>query len=151
MKYTLFIHSEVLKTIQKEIKACPLKETGGILIGYKADCEIVVTNATGPGPNAKHSFFNFSRDIDYCNSSLEQYFYESNGILTYIGEWHTHPYGRPIPSRQDDKELFSIGRTDTYQNNAPLLVIGRKTKKDLLIGPFLYTNSMRIKIPFSIY
>ena len=39
---------------------------------------------------------------------------KSNGIIQYIGEWHTHPNGRAIPSELDRKafaEFSKLGRT----------------------------------------
>jgi integrative and conjugative element protein (TIGR02256 family) len=151
MEYQLFLNKEVLKVINDEIKKCPIRETGGILIGYKSDNSIVVTNAIGPGPNAKHSFFNFKRDVKYCNEKLLQYFKESKGVLTYLGEWHTHPFGRPIPSQQDDKEMYGITKTEIYQNDTPILIIGRNKKKGLVLGSFIYEKKSRKELPYTLF
>lgn len=151
MKYQLYLKYDVIEFIKTEIMNCPVKETGGILIGYKTDNQFVVTHATGPGPKAKHSLFNFRRDVQYCNEQLLQFFEESDGVLTYLGEWHTHPIGRPIPSWVDDKEMHAISKTEIYQNDLPLLFIIRKTKNDLVVGSFLYENNIRKEIGYTIY
>ena len=34
----------------------------------------------------------------------------SCGIIRYIGEWHTHPYGRAIPSELDKKTFSEFSK-----------------------------------------
>lgn len=35
---------------------------------------------------------------------------KSCGIIRYIGEWHTHPCGRAIPSELDKKTFAEFGK-----------------------------------------
>jgi integrative and conjugative element protein (TIGR02256 family) len=107
-----------------------LLETGGFLIGYKVGQDTVVTHATGPGPKAKHGYFSFERDIKYCNSQLKKLYKETKGSFTYIGEWHTHPFGWLSPSSQDQKQMKDIARTISYRNVEPLLIIGKTNWMD---------------------
>jgi DNA repair protein RadC len=32
---------------------------------------------------------------------------KTGGLLGYVGEWHTHPKGRPVPS---PKDMATVGR-----------------------------------------
>jgi len=141
----IFLSQSTFLTIKKEVSKSKWKETGGILIGYKTVDQIVVTEATGPGPNALHSMFNFQRDVEYCNHVLEQRYTESEGVYGYVGEWHTHPFGKAIPSEQDKEEMIKISETSSYQNNMPILLIVRHSKKKLKVGPYVFQNRKSIK------
>ncbi|WP_078593125.1 Mov34/MPN/PAD-1 family protein [Evansella clarkii] len=151
MSYKIFIHYKVMDSFFNETKLFGLKETGGVLIGYRVGNEFVITDNTGPGPNAKHQLLHFERDVDYCNNKIEEIFEQSNGGLNYLGEWHTHPLGKPVPSPQDNKSMFEISETDSYQNDCPLLIIVRKKRNDISIGTFIYLNSKRKKLDYIIY
>jgi integrative and conjugative element protein (TIGR02256 family) len=149
--YKIFINHKVWDSFLNEAELFRLKETGGVLIGYRVDNEFVITDNTGPGPNAKHELFNFARDIEYCNDKIEEIFEQSNGVLNYLGEWHTHPFGKPIPSLQDNKSMLGISETDSYQNDCPILIIVRKKGNEISIGTFIYQNRKRKKIDYVLY
>jgi integrative and conjugative element protein (TIGR02256 family) len=151
MEYKIFINKRILDSFFNETKLFGLKETGGVLIGYRVGYEFVITDSTGPGPNAKHQLFNFERDIEYCNNKIEEKFEQSNGILNYIGEWHTHPIGKAIPSVQDNKAMIEISQTDHYQNDCPILIIVRKKGNEISIGTFIYKDRKRKKIDYVLY
>lgn len=142
----LYLCSAAEALMKKEIAKRSYVETGGMLIGYKSEGQVVVTHTTGPGPKAKHSLFNFQRDVDYCNEQLEFYFHRSNGVLTYIGEWHTHPMWFLSPSKQDDNEMFGIAETKSYKNPSPLLIIARKAKSGIERSAFHYRRGERFHL-----
>jgi integrative and conjugative element protein (TIGR02256 family) len=149
---SLFISCGAVSSMDKEVARYSFKETGGIFIGYKSEESIVITHATGPGPMAKHSLFNFERDVHFCNEELERLFYASDGALTYIGEWHTHPLGFLSPSKQDDKEMLEISRSPDYQNDEPLLAIAKQKGKGegISIRCFLYSRRKRASLAFKV-
>lgn len=134
-----------LKILQESLKS-KWKETGGVLIGYKNENQIVVTDIIGPGPNAQHRVFNFQRDVAYCNNTLKKEFMETDGLITYLGEWHTHPFGILVPSNQDSIEMMKISETECYQNDTPILFIVRQSKKSMQIGTFLYSDGQKRKV-----
>jgi integrative and conjugative element protein (TIGR02256 family) len=77
------------------------RETGGALFGFDADIygPILVTHATGPGPKAERKRDVFSRDLEYTKPASEVAYAEC--CARWIGEWHTHPDGPPMPSSRD--------------------------------------------------
>ncbi|HWJ29860.1 MAG TPA: Mov34/MPN/PAD-1 family protein [Flavisolibacter sp.] len=80
-------------------------ETGGVLCGSYQGDQLVVTSASGPGPDAVHAIDEFIIDKDYMDAYLDAQYDQSGGMHIYIGEWHTHPQVNPEPSEQD---LISI-------------------------------------------
>lgn len=100
-------------------------ETGGVLVGYVAnDCTPVVMAAIGPGENAKHARTRFHPDHDWQCEQLDKFYVQSQGLLVYLGDWHTHPNGSPQMSWLDCRTLRSIARHSSAQCDAPLMLIG---------------------------
>ena len=78
-----------------------LLETGGILLSRESPKGRVIDIdvAGGPGPNAKHGQRSFSRDLAHAKQLADQAWRETGAI--WVGEWHTHPVGPPVPSATD--------------------------------------------------
>lgn len=109
---------------QKETSKFTLKETGGILVGYRTKSgNFVITHTTGPGPRAKHGFRYFEADSAYCQRVLDHIFDHSQGELTYLGDWHTHPLGGLLLSRLDVDTMRIVANDELYQCSLPLSVI----------------------------
>ena len=97
---------KALLTIETEVaRGGRVLETGGILLGHEADKISRVTVAGGPGPKAVREPMRFSRDLDHAKRLAEQAWQESQAV--WLGEWHTHPGGSPVPS---DIDMVSYGR-----------------------------------------
>lgn len=76
-------------------------ETGGALFGvdHGPTGALVISEATGPGPNALHEPNRFERDLNYTHRrALEIY---ERTRAQWVGEWHTHPRGGLKPSAVD--------------------------------------------------
>lgn len=125
MSPVLWISEASLAEMSKEAERAYPLETGGILAGYVADCGgIVITGVSGPGPNATHDKFRFTPDHDWQCSFLDKLYLDSSGISVYLGDWHTHPNGRPQMSRLDRKTLHAISLSREARCPSPLMVIG---------------------------
>ena len=144
----LYICRGATSAMEREVEKRSVAETGGIFVGFKAEGIVVVAHATGPGPKAKHSLYNFERDVQYCNEEMEKLFYDSNGTLGYIGEWHTHPLGFLSPSGPDDKAMFGISRSRAYRNKEPILMIAKLKGEGLAMRCFVYSGKARSDIEF---
>lgn len=98
------------------------RETGGILIGlYLKDRSIASIEETRGTRTSRGWFARFRRGI----GSLQQYLDEQwdSHRRYYVGEWHSHPAGSPIPSAQDDRQMQKIAADDRYQCPEPIMVI----------------------------
>ena len=100
-------------------------ETGGILMGYRAkdSNEPVITDLVGPGPKAKHERENFSPDYDFQCSEVARIYEASGRIITYLGDWHTHPNGSGAMSGKDRRTLYSIAGDSSLRAPVPLMLI----------------------------
>lgn len=145
----VFMCESAVTAMHSEIRKYRICETGGMLIGYRRDEQMVITHITGPGPNARHRLFSFTRDTEFCNRELERLYFQSSGVLTYLGEWHTHPLGELYPSAQDSREMRAIATTPSYQTTCPILLLAKIDKRS--DGPvaqcFRYVVNRKISVP----
>lgn len=74
-------------------------ETGGLLLGHPYDDGVVVRYAGGPGPAARRGPTRFRRDLAFARGLADAAWKLDRSI--WIGEWHTHLHGLPVPSDID--------------------------------------------------
>ncbi len=103
-------------------------EAGGIILGQVKNKYILVSKATTPCFNDISSRFSFIRDCSLAQLIVDYEFYNNNGHVIYLGEWHTHPENTPSPSSQDFKMLKNQYRKNTLNENYILMfIVGIKT------------------------
>lgn len=102
-------------------------ETGGMLLGYISDegdpPEAVIEQVIPPGPNALHGRARFMPDGRWQRQRMLRVFTRSNGVTTYLGDWHSHPSGGPAPSALDIKTARKIARRRRSRTQHPLMTI----------------------------
>ncbi|WKZ32808.1 MAG: Mov34/MPN/PAD-1 family protein [Thermodesulfobacteriota bacterium] len=150
MQKKIFIFASVIETWRKEAKKFLFKETGGILIGYKDKSgNHVMTHATGPGPNAYHGLTCFEADHKYCQSILDYIFDLTRGELTFMGDWHTHPWGALDLSSRDYKTLIELASDHRAKTPRPIIaiyrpefyILGHSRKHDFAAYSLQYSSS----------
>lgn len=120
----ILLSDQAKATIVDEVKKVKGIETGGILIGFETKSkEIVVLEASGPGPKAIMTLTRFERDVEYCQKKLEQASVRFGSKGLYIGEWHFHPQGRNEPSPLDISSLYQIAVQKNYATYNPVMII----------------------------
>lgn len=123
-KKTLSIPAQVLASMQSLISQNPLIETGGVLAGYTdEEGNVVVTNASGPGPKAVQLATRFEKDVEFCQKFLDDLFISSSRKYVYVGEWHSHPSRDNSPSGLDIKSLSEISVEKNYLTDNPAMII----------------------------
>jgi integrative and conjugative element protein (TIGR02256 family) len=97
------------------------KEAGGILLGHVRGEHLEIIEATEPSFWDKRFRFLFERMPYFHHRLAMKRWKESNGLVRYIGEWHTHPENYPSPSSIDLKEwqILAADRVD----GRPLLAL----------------------------
>lgn len=100
-------------------------ETGGVLAGYWAnDDEVVIRAASGPGSEAEHFRTRFRPDHDYQTAWMAARYRVTEGVDTYLGDWHTHPGAHSgSPSRTDRKTARRIAADAEARAPWPLTLI----------------------------
>lgn len=98
--------------IMKQAQDCFPQETGGILGGRDNTILGVLPIANKINQNQNETFGITSEDIERAYHFLVKH------KLEYLGVYHTHPKGIPLPSEQDlshnQKYLFIVGLQDRY-------------------------------------
>jgi integrative and conjugative element protein (TIGR02256 family) len=100
-------------------------ETGGILAGYWASAhEVVISAASGPGPNSLHLGHRFKPDPGYQEAWISNRYAQTKGAETYLGDWHTHPRATvAIPSWTDRLTARRIANAPEARAPHPVILI----------------------------
>jgi integrative and conjugative element protein (TIGR02256 family) len=99
-------------------------ETGGVLLGYRAEGgDLVVQDIVGPGPKAIHERYSFTPDNHYHTQAISNAFYRSDGLLLYLGDWHTHPQGVPRLSSTDKRTIKRIAKSKESMLPTPVMML----------------------------
>ncbi len=111
-------------------------ETGGMLVGYEGaerSDEIVVTDVIGPGPRARHGEYAFNPDGAWQRRQLARLYRASGRVTTFLGDWHSHPRGLPLPSETDVATAARTAANERARAPRPLtLIVGRDADEWLL-------------------
>lgn len=121
---TVWIAHAALVMLWEEAEEHIPLETGGLLLGYRVSAiETVVTQLVGPGLTASHRKDGFAPDSDYQEAELGRIYGETDGKVTYLGDWHTHPGSSPYPSLKDQRTIARIARAQEARCELPLMVL----------------------------
>lgn len=86
------------------------KERGGILLGFRRGPHLHISEATFPMRWDIGTKFAFRRSaIGHGEIALKRW-RQSNRTIDWVGEWHSHPEGRPSPSSIDVQSWKEITR-----------------------------------------
>lgn len=121
----LHIEDNLIQKLTRIGKAHYPNEFGGFLIGYYSDNKKMLTITDTILPNKyKSTPVLFERDTVGIKQGFKD-FYKENPKKYYVGEWHTHPNNKAIPSITDIKAINSIiNDKDVAILNPVLLIIG---------------------------
>lgn len=98
-------------SLVRRFDAAPV-EAGGVLLGRRLpeSDDVVVDIVTGPEPQDQRGPARFVRDIEAHQALVDAAWRESEGRCVYLGEWHSHTAGGPVPSFRDWVTWASIAR-----------------------------------------
>lgn len=102
-KLKLNISEEILKQFNQMEQSPGQVEAGGILLGkYDLDTHTYyISRITTPNKNDSAGFSFFIRSKKSAQKEINKAWKKSNGIVNYLGEWHTHCCQHPLPSTTD--------------------------------------------------
>jgi len=120
-RFTVILKKAALSAIRESTRRAKNCETGGILIGMVENSgQAIVVEATSKPKGSIFTWRSFLRKRDGLESLLKSR-WEQN--LYYLGEWHSHPGGSPVPSEQDRTTMRGIATSEDYRCSTPILVI----------------------------
>jgi integrative and conjugative element protein (TIGR02256 family) len=103
-------------------------EKGGVILGklYPQKNTIEITHFFEDNPLSS-SKYGLELNVNYLQENIERLWEESNGQITYLGDWHTHPQLKAEPSLRDYKTFFVNYYNSKVQQNLLLyLILGIK-------------------------
>ena len=88
-------------------EAASPQETGGILLGYRTNKNIVVVGiAEVPDPNATRTSYTMQTTNAQTLLDEARHHFPQGSPVGYIGDWHTHP--APSPPSHTDRRSHSL-------------------------------------------
>lgn len=118
----MFISNQLLERLYEVSTLYVPKEFGGILTGIRMGDSYFIVDFEVPN-QIEHSKNKFVRHIENINSHLADIYAHSEGILEYLGEWHTHPNNSADYSPNDMKSMLEISRDPKIRISTPILII----------------------------
>lgn len=119
-------------------------ETGGLLFGERDGAANVlwVSEVSGPPGDSSAAETHFvcgTRGMSELNEEKRR---RSRGAVSFIGMWHTHPGGAPIPSvtdREGMRQIILAGLPSTPESL--LLIVGGDLERDPILGASVFSRS----------
>lgn len=125
------LRSDAYEAIASETaKHLPL-ETGGILLGYREDGDVVVTHALVVGEHGAATD-RYVRDDVTANALLTEFLAQraSDDPTGYIGEWHSHP----LPSGPSPTDVAAMRATAKTGDSPIALIVHAPGRADPFFG-----------------
>src|SRR5260221_219252 len=116
----------VLQVFQSHAQTGSRPESGGVLLGTVHDRGLMVTEATVPTKWDRQFRFLFERSPFGHRAAARRAWKKSNGVVRYIGEWHTHPQDVPLPSSIDLDEWRKLAKVRADGRPLLAVIVGRK-------------------------
>ena len=144
VKITAEAFDDLLKWIlRSQVKNGRSAETGGHIFGERNDAAKIVwvTEVTGPPPGSKASPTEFVCGFKGVGTASKEKSRSTRGSVKFVGMWHTHPNGSPIPSDTDYKTMCGIVSDRAVPcPRSLLLVIGTALQDAFQVTGSLFTR-----------
>jgi integrative and conjugative element protein (TIGR02256 family) len=145
----LWLAASVEHAVLHEAASADPNETGGILLGYQTSAGrvTVVTDVRSAGPDARHSRFSFVPDYDHDEREAEEVARQSCGVVSYVGDWHTHPGATSATlSAKDRFTLKTIAKQSGGSLHEPVMLVVAGDWKRMLAAWQLIANVLHSRI-----
>lgn len=122
----------------------PEVETGGLLFGERDDAlgVIWVTEVSGPPPDSEQSPSGFVCGTQGVASLATEKRTRTCGRVQFLGMWHTHPEGSPLPSPTDLDGMARVLAASTSPSARSLLVIVSPSRsRATTVGAFVFSST----------
>lgn len=128
--WRLFWDKGLQRRVREFRAAASPHETGGILVGY-FDTQlrtVHVVDALPPPPDSRGDCTGFTRGTEGLRETLDEVERRTANIVTYVGEWHSHPPGVPARPSPDDRRLIDHLAAALARDGFPalMLIVGER-------------------------
>ena len=142
-QYTVLILESCLLKMTEMAQVYYPNEVGTSLVGcYSNDgFEASVIDLAPLSPDSRGSRSSFYRGVAGLRKFFEKLYRTFSGKRHYVGEWHSHPDGVPIPSGTDDQNQLAIAEDpETGCPECILIIIGGTLCNFDEMGIFVYSR-----------
>jgi integrative and conjugative element protein (TIGR02256 family) len=104
-------------------------EAGGLILGRLVveSTDLIVDEVTEPTKVDRKGRFFFIRRRRAAQCRVNQAWFDSNGTLNYLGEWHSHPEDDPTPSNVDIENWHRISSQARFEQDFLIFaIVGRQ-------------------------
>lgn len=129
------IGEDIIDKVKRYYSLSTKYETGGILLGNinEVGKEIRISEIY----ELKSGFFSkvfYKRNVKKAQKIINQRWKETDGLMNYVGEWHTHPDMSAIPSHTDQKSLHKIHmQTEAVLPGTIMLIVGYNSEINIVV------------------
>ena len=105
-------------------------EVGGWLLGYWTEDRAAIVVTHGTPPAVRGTAFGIMIRGKGHRRRFDEAWACSNGHVTFIGDWHTHPGGPATPSATDHRAMRQLAADRDYGTPEPLIAIASVPRLD---------------------
>lgn len=138
-RFGLILEDSLLRIALKECAESNSLETGGILVGYYTavhDCAVVTRIGAVPQDSVRLRL-SFQRGTHGIQAWIDRLWREKRHH--YLGEWHFHSGGAPIPSSTDIEQMQKLSMDKKLSCPEPILfIIGGDPNTECTVAAFVY-------------
>ena len=126
--WTVVTDNVVIETLSRVRQSKLPNETGGVLLGsFDMERRIVyVVDALPSPPDSEEWPTLYIRGCEGLSEIIKELNEKVDGMIEYVGEWHSHPDGTGTVPSEDDKQVFAWledrRRSDGYP--ATMVIVG---------------------------
>ena len=118
-------------------------ETGGLLFGElnEASKTLWISEVIGPPSDSEFSQTEFTCGTCDTVKLNEEKRNRTQGVVQYIGTWHSHPVSSGIPSEKDWEAIGKIFAANLTQAPIQIMMIVGQASKEPEIGAYVFERS----------
>lgn len=119
-------------------------EIGGLLFGQFDEMLGIgwISNVSGPPKDSEFSPEGFVCGVNGTQELCKQYDKDSNGVVQYIGTWHSHPISHAKPSSTDFNGVAEIfASTEGIGSHQLMMIIGFSSTQDKEVGIYAFEKN----------
>lgn len=123
-------------------------ETGGVLLGIVDQVDLTITLVRGvPSPSgSEENAFDYTRAGYNSDEFMKDCWNRTAEIVTYVGEWHSHPVKvPPLPSESDFNQHAFVNASLSQEGQVAVMMI----ISDDSIGFYINDTGTILKLPTS--
>ena len=142
-RYSVVVCAQCLSDMLDLAKEHFPEEVGTSLVGhYSSDGYTAFVGDLAPFTRDSETGKSiFRRGIEGLKAFFSNLFRQSEGKRYYVGDWHSHPRGAPVPSSRDDKTQSAVANdANCACEECILILIGGDLIDSPELGIYVYSS-----------